>query len=113
MNGVYLNETEALKRLGGNKNLYLKLLKSFLGDASYRNLCQQVAAGDRESAKMSAHTLKGLAGNLSLVALSEEAAAVEHRLKEGLLVGQEDLAALEAALNGTVEAIEKLIAAGV
>ena len=111
MNGIYLNEADALKRLGGNKNLYLKLLKSFLGDGSYRNLCQYIADGDRENAKMAAHTLKGLAGNLSLVALSEEAAAIDHALKEGL-IGPEALAGLADAMKETVDAIEKLIAAG-
>ncbi|MCL2677744.1 MAG: Hpt domain-containing protein [Clostridiales bacterium] len=112
MDGLYLNEGDAVKRLGGNKRLYLKLLKSFLGDKSFQNLQQYAAAGDRENAKMAAHTLKGLAANLSLVVLSEEAARIDHMLKEAMIVPQ-DLLALEDAMRNTVGVIEEMIALSV
>lgn len=107
----YLDEEDALKRLGGNKGLYLKLLKSFLGDGSFGNLQQALADGDQEKAKMAAHTLKGLAANLSLTVLSSEAAKVDGMLKESLISLQE-LGALEDARRKTVSAIEERIAAG-
>ena len=83
MNDVYINEEEALKRLGGNKTLYIKLLKRFAEDQSYIKLVDTVAAGDLEEAERLAHTIKGMAANLSLTAAYQEATNTDNMLKGG------------------------------
>ncbi|MDR0326219.1 MAG: Hpt domain-containing protein [Oscillospiraceae bacterium] len=79
----YLDSGDALKRLGGNKMLLNTLLKKFLADGTEGKLKSAIAEGDQEGARAAAHTIKGLAGNLSLPALREAAAALEAALKAG------------------------------
>ena len=55
-----------LKRVGGNKKLYRKLLKKFHDE--YRNavpeIIKLIERDDREAAQRLAHTVKGVAGNI-------------------------------------------------
>ena len=81
--GKYLDLDDVMKRLGGKRALLDVLLKKHLADTSESSLKEALAAGDHESAKAVIHAMKGTAGNLSLCALQEAAAALEAVLKEG------------------------------
>jgi len=68
-----------LNRVGGNTKLYLKILNKFRisqADAIER-IQTAFDAGDNETSKREAHTLKGLAGNIGAEALQQAAQAVE------------------------------------
>ena len=78
-----IDEAEALQRLGGNKTLYGRVLKSFLTDKAQGNLRDAMAEGDMEKARLSSHSIKGMAANLSLKALYGKAADLENALKAG------------------------------
>ncbi|MDH5786285.1 MAG: response regulator, partial [Chromatiales bacterium] len=68
-----------LKLLGGNTKLYLKLLGTL--EVNHANDCNQLnsalEAQEYETAATIAHTLKGVAGNLGAVPLTQSAAQLE------------------------------------
>jgi CheY-like chemotaxis protein len=59
--------SEGLRRVGGNKKLYLKLLKDFAGNykSFISNFQKAISEQKMEEARRLAHTLKGVSGNLS------------------------------------------------
>jgi HPt (histidine-containing phosphotransfer) domain-containing protein len=82
---VYINEDEALQRVMNNGKLFAKLLDKFktnnvnLLDAT----CGFVAANDYEQAKVSIHTLKGIAANLAFTELYKQTVELEAQIKNG------------------------------
>lgn len=66
----------AMERFGGNAELYERLALKFLDDTHFAALEQALAGGDVDTAVREAHTLKGVAGNLSFAALYEAASKV-------------------------------------
>jgi ABC-type amino acid transport substrate-binding protein/DNA-binding response OmpR family regulator/anti-sigma regulatory factor (Ser/Thr protein kinase) len=71
-----------LERIGGNKRLFLKLLREFA--ANHRNAIEtierQLVEGDREDARRELHTLKGVASNIGARILQQEAGNLEQLL---------------------------------
>ena len=107
---------EGLSRLAGNRKLYVKLLrdlaKDHAGDGEIiRNALE---TGDKEQARALAHTLKGIAGNLSARGVYEASAALEATLKQENdgspddVVTEKRIWALEEALTGAVTALRLL-----
>jgi PAS domain S-box-containing protein len=80
-----LDSADGLRRVGGNHKLYVKLLRQFASQQADAvvQLRTALATNDRESAKRTAHTLKGVAGNLGAGPVQAAAAAVEERLRDG------------------------------
>lgn len=74
-----LNKVEALRRLGGNQKLYLKLLRQFHAQHATddKEILCNLNSGEYEIAERMAHTLKGLAGNLGAGNLQSQAARLE------------------------------------
>lgn len=68
---IGINLEDAMKRFLNNEELLEKFLKKFLQDANYHSLLSAVEAGDCEAAFRAGHSLKGVAGNLSLQPLFE------------------------------------------
>ncbi|MEN8140981.1 MAG: response regulator [Thermodesulfobacteriota bacterium] len=104
-----LDTTLALQRLGGNEELFHNLLQEFArdnGDAG-GEIRALIAAGQNQAAIHSAHTLKGVAGNLAALELQEAARRAETALRrdEGAEV---ELAALEDSLAELLAAINSL-----
>ena len=81
MEELYIDEQEALKRVGGSKKLYIRLLKKYLEDSLLQNLEGSLALGDMKNAQLVAHSIKGVAANLSLTKLYYEATKVDAMLK--------------------------------
>ncbi|WP_317205572.1 response regulator [Janthinobacterium sp.] len=77
-----LNSAAALARLGGNREIYLIALNSFLDEA--RQHAEQISAARDELQARKAlpllHTLKGLAGTVGAETLSSLSAQAEHEL---------------------------------
>lgn len=55
-----------LSRCMGNETLFERLLKKFPSDRSYFSLVEALQNGDESAATEASHTLKGVAGNLSI-----------------------------------------------
>jgi two-component system sensor histidine kinase/response regulator len=77
-----LDATAGFKRTGGNRALYLDLLRQFAerqADAPAR-IAAAMAAKDRKTAERIAHTVKGVAGNVGFGALAASAGELEQAL---------------------------------
>jgi signal transduction histidine kinase/DNA-binding response OmpR family regulator/HPt (histidine-containing phosphotransfer) domain-containing protein len=95
-----------LNRVGGNTKLYLKILNKFRisqADAIER-IETAFNAGDNETSKREAHTLKGLAGNIGAEALQQAAQVVEGEIK----AGNKTLTGLDVLSELLVKIIESL-----
>ena len=79
-----VNWDEGIKRVAGNKALFEKLLHR-IADGLPNDLAsieQSIASGDMDALSHAAHTLKGSAGNLSIVAAYEQSIELEAAAKE-------------------------------
>lgn len=84
INKDIIDVQDALKRIGGNMNLYKMLLNQFSGGDHIDPLEEALSTGAFEEASRLVHTLKGVAANLSLVKLSETAKELEEKIKDEL-----------------------------
>ncbi|MBF0125022.1 MAG: response regulator [Magnetococcales bacterium] len=78
-----LDQRYALNKLGGNRQLYQRLLVKFHETQSQTadQLRQALADGERVVALRIVHTLKGLAGNIGARELQELCAKLEHTME--------------------------------
>jgi len=79
----YIDVDDALKRIGGNMDLYKRLLGRFVGGNHFETLESALRGGDMEEASRLAHTLKGVSANLSLIKVMEITADLELLIKDG------------------------------
>jgi len=105
---VYVDCAEGIKRMMNNAKLYVKLLAKFRDGTKIDGLEAAFAEGDLEKFQGEVHTLKGLAGNLSLLELSKQCLDVEIQAKSGA-VDPDQMAAIKAAFAATLLEIEKVI----
>ena len=103
-----ININDAMSRLNNNKKLYIMLLKKFDGNGMLDDLLSKIASGDASAAEASAHTLKGVAANLSLADLREKTETVDTLLKAGDL--NVDVEGMKESVSQTVEAVAAWIA---
>ncbi len=79
-----LDTKQGLRTLNGNVPAYLRLLRRYAqehGDDMVQ-LRTQMASGDRTSARLCAHSLKGSSANLGATGVQQAAAELEHALRE-------------------------------
>ncbi len=74
-----VNVADGLRRVGGNRNLYIKLLVDFAN--KYGSVAEEIwgliEAGDLPAAARVAHTVKGTAANLSVTGVQDAAQELE------------------------------------
>ena len=100
-----------LKKVGGNKKLYRKLLGKFLDSNKevINEIKTTLAAGDTETAARLAHTVKGVSGNLGAEDLFPAAADLEKAIKQGETDSLDSLLdSFESHLNVVMGGIEVL-----
>ncbi|MGI5899946.1 MAG: Hpt domain-containing protein [Christensenellales bacterium] len=73
--GEFINCDEGITRLRGNSPLYKKLLGLFADGLEMERLEKALEQGDLKEAELAAHSLKGIAGNLSMRPLFAESEA--------------------------------------
>lgn len=81
-----INVVSGTTRFGGNNALYLKYLKKFPQEDSFNKLEQALEAQDVDAAYLAAHTIKGVAGNLSVDSVYEASLPINDALKSGDIV---------------------------
>lgn len=97
---------DALARFMNNEALMTKFLSRFSQDKNYALLKRALEDGDAAGAYAAAHTLKGVAGNLSMRALYDAACAVVEPLRAGDMAGAlEHITALDAAYGAVMRAL--------
>lgn len=100
----------ALDRMMGNERLLARLLGKFLDDASFPRLEKALAAHDTKAAVDAAHTLKGVAGNLSVTTVYELASRQCDLLRAG---SWDEAASLMPQIATAYRAAQDAIRAGV
>ena len=105
---VYINEEEGKKRVMNNVKLYVKLLNKFKTDTNLNDLKAFVDAQDWEKAQAEAHTIKGIAANLSLMELFRQSLDVETQIK-GKSLKEESLESLKTCFAETLTEVDKVI----
>lgn len=91
-----------LERFMGNETLYAKFAMRFTEDKNYAGLLAAMEAGDEKAAFEAAHTLKGVAGNLSFTRIYQRTSEVVEALRGG------DLAEAQRKLPELCRAYEEL-----
>ena len=108
-NVIYINEEEGKKRVMNNTKLYVRLLTKFKTDTNLNDLVAFSTDQDWEKAQAAAHTIKGIAANLSLTELYNQSLSVETQIK-GKSLGLEAIENLKTCFTETLIAVEKVIA---
>ena len=83
-NNEYICVGDALKRIGGNMDLYKRLLLRFIDGNNIESLETALQQGDMEESARLAHTLKGVSANLSLNGIRSASIGLEQAIKDGL-----------------------------
>ncbi|MDR2599657.1 MAG: Hpt domain-containing protein [Oscillospiraceae bacterium] len=108
INEMYIDVKDALKRVGNNMDLYKKLLAQFMEKDHIKPIEEALSAGATKVASDAAHTLKGIAANLSLKKLTEATADLEKNIKDGV-EHSDSLAELKQVFYVTSEQIAEII----
>lgn len=101
-NGI--NVESALERFMGNEVLFERFLKKFLADSSFETLAKNIEIGECEEAFKAAHTLKGVAGNLSLEQIHKKTIPIVEALRN------QDLDTAKKAFSELEQCYQKVIA---
>ena len=100
---------DVLNRMMQKEALVIRFAKKFVDDKSYETLCEAMNDKNVEEAFRAAHTLKGVAQNLSLKALYEPASELTEKLRAGEMDGTEEmLEKVAVEYQKTIDAISKL-----
>lgn len=83
LNAYGIDYPDAMDRFGGNESLFRRLALKYLDDAHFVNLKAAMEEQDYEEAYRQAHSLKGVAGNLSLKRLYDVSGMICKELREG------------------------------
>jgi len=107
---IYINEEDGIKRVMNNGKLYARLLTKFRDGTNLGELEELVNSQDWEKAQTAAHTIKGVAGNLSLTELYNQSLDIETQLK-GKTIDPSSMEKIRICFSATLAEIEKVIAA--
>ena len=109
-----IDQAGALARFGGNQRLFRDLLNRFAVqhvDAGSQ-ISAAIASGDRKLAERTAHSVKGVAGNLGMNSLFVAAEKLEKALREGSDSATGHLEAFRSCLDKLVESIRQGLQTG-
>ncbi|MCL2804578.1 MAG: Hpt domain-containing protein [Treponema sp.] len=106
---IYVNVEDGLNRVLKNTKLYSNLLAKFKNYTQVEEIEAAFAENDMEKACNSAHTLKGLAANLSLTELFKQVVELELQLKAGQK-NADQLALIKKVFAQTIIEVDKVIA---
>jgi PAS domain S-box-containing protein len=100
-----LDVAQGLRRVSGNRKLYLKLLRQFVEGRTdtARRIAESLQRGERQEAERMAHSVNGVAGNLAAGPVQAAAAAVEKAIRDGV-----ESALLEPLRSRLDEALTRL-----
>jgi polar amino acid transport system substrate-binding protein len=102
-----------IQQVGGNPDFYLKLLGNFLSNhgGCVRELEELLNVSSFEEARRSAHTIKGVAGNIGAYDLQQAATELEGNLAAGELPAEELLRNYSQTSETLFAAIRSILAA--
>ena len=80
---IWIDRAQGIARFSGNDMLYSKFLLKFPEDPTFEQLKAAMEKKDYAEAFRCAHTLKGISGNLSLIALHDDMKDFVEQLRGG------------------------------
>ena len=99
---------EAMERFMGNEALMMKFLLRFSQDENFAKLKQAMVQEDVQAAFEAAHTLKGVAGNLSMKTFFHQVSDIVEELRSGKLAEAEaKMPDLEAVYERTLDVLKQ------
>jgi HPt (histidine-containing phosphotransfer) domain-containing protein len=105
---IYVNADEGIKRVMNNAGLYVKLLAKFKTGTNPDELFALLNAADYENARTAAHTIKGVAANLSLTELFTQILELETQIK-ARAVKPEQVERVRVVFDETIKNIDKVV----
>jgi len=114
-----INVDEGLEQMGGNKELYVRLLHEFIRQVREevmpsleKNLpCNEATIEEWELFRSTVHCLKGISGNLALTALHQCATRIDTQIKQSQKAEQSAIDALYLSIIQTEDAIHQWLKA--
>ena len=106
---IYVDFADGVKRVMNNTKLYVKLLTKFRNDTKFDKLEAALAAGNFETAQGEAHTIKGVAANLSLAELYKQTLELETQIK-AKSVNPAQMETVKSVFAATIQEVDKVIA---
>jgi len=106
---VYIDFAEGVNRVMNNAKLYVKLLTKFKDGTNLNELEAAFGDGDLEKAQVQAHTVKGIAANLSLSELFKQILELENQIK-ARSVNPLQFETVKTVFAETIKEIDKVIA---
>jgi CheY-like chemotaxis protein len=105
-----LDAASGLKRVAGNRRLYLQLLRQYVEGQSgaARRIRASLEAGDRVAAERIAHTAKGVSGNIGADAVQSAADRLEQAIKAGK-ENESTIAFFDSALGAMLSALNEML----
>ena len=104
-----IDYAEAMERFGGNESLFVRLASKYTNDPHFDSLETAMATGDAAAAEREAHSLKGVAGNLSFTRLYDLAARITDAVRADDLESARSLMPeLRESHDAVVKALETL-----
>ena len=98
---------DGVKRLMGNSMIFEKCLMKFPADDSFSKLKRELENANCEEAFKAAHTLKGVAANLSMTRLAAKADDCCEELRTGNIVNAKVIfPVVEEEYNSVIAALE-------
>lgn len=98
----------AKERFMNNEALFKKFLMRFPTETTYPDLQEALKKKDTDNGFKLAHTLKGVAGNLSLISINNVLNPMVERLRKGEMPDEENIQALDVAYQHIVEVIKRM-----
>jgi HPt (histidine-containing phosphotransfer) domain-containing protein len=106
---TYIDIADGVKRLMNNAKLYFKLLAKFKEETNLDELEAALSAGEMEKAQNASHTLKGVAGNLSLTELFKQCLELENQIKAKAPT-PEQIETVRTVFAATMREVDKVVA---
>ncbi|WP_232313491.1 response regulator [Enterovibrio coralii] len=102
-----INLGEGVKRLGGNKAKYLKILSLFL-NSQMTAMDQLLADGENSDKAILAHSCKGAGSNIGANEISDTASVLEDKYNAGEVVSESEILALKAKITAAIEKFDEI-----
>jgi HPt (histidine-containing phosphotransfer) domain-containing protein len=106
---VYVDFADGLKRMMNNAKFYVKLLTKFNNETKIDDLLAALTEENMEKAQNAAHTVKGVAANLSLTELYRQSLELENQIK-ARAVDANQIETVKTVFAATMQEINKVIA---